>query len=387
VSFEKILYFLVQHNALIIESLIGLILVVIVYLSFRAFLSARQEELHPTAAGGADLSKIEEALKKILEQANKSVPAGTVASGDGAGLLAEIEKLKAELLAKQAEIEAARAGGAAGAGGAPGAPGSGPVLTNEEKATLEGKIKELQGKLAEYEIIAEDIADLSFFKEENAKLKKELDNMKSSAGAVVAAPAPAPAPAVAPADGAPPAAPVAAPPPEAPPATPVVAPTPEAPPTAPVVAPTPEAPPAAAPAEVAAAPDAPASVVDDDLMKEFAAAVEEQKQSSAPAAAPPPEAPPTAAPTEAPVSEPAPETAAPESAEPAAVDLGSMDMDKMLNEATVLKPDEAAPADPLSENLDADKLLNEASGMNAAGAKTEDEKIMGQFEDFVKKGT
>ena len=36
-------------------------------------------------------------------------------------------------------------------------------------AELLAKIKDLEGKLAEYEIIEDDIADLTFFKEENAK--------------------------------------------------------------------------------------------------------------------------------------------------------------------------------------------------------------------------
>jgi hypothetical protein len=40
------------------------------------------------------------------------------------------------------------------------------------------KIKNLEGKLSEYEIIEDDIADLSNFKEENIRLQKELEALK-----------------------------------------------------------------------------------------------------------------------------------------------------------------------------------------------------------------
>lgn len=48
-----------------------------------------------------------------------------------------------------------------------------------DASSLKAKIEELQGKLAEYEILEDDIADLSKFKEENAKLKAELEALKN----------------------------------------------------------------------------------------------------------------------------------------------------------------------------------------------------------------
>ena len=89
-----------------------------------------------------------------------------------------------------------------------------------ETNQLQERIKELEARLSEYEIIAEDIADLSFYKEENHKLQKEIDEIKNKGTSGTAAttttasasPSPAPSPAPpAPAAQDPAPAPVAAP--------------------------------------------------------------------------------------------------------------------------------------------------------------------------------
>ncbi|MCJ8277757.1 MAG: hypothetical protein HRT44_14130, partial [Bdellovibrionales bacterium] len=55
------------------------------------------------------------------------------------------------------------------------------------------KIDELEARLLEYEIIEDDIADLSLYKAENEKLKTELASLRGG-GAPEPAPTPAPAP-------------------------------------------------------------------------------------------------------------------------------------------------------------------------------------------------
>lgn len=47
-----------------------------------------------------------------------------------------------------------------------------------ESVDLQAKVKELTEKLSEYEIIEDDIANLSFYKTENIKLKNELEKLK-----------------------------------------------------------------------------------------------------------------------------------------------------------------------------------------------------------------
>ncbi len=138
------------------------------------------------------------------------------------------------------------------------------------------KIEELEKKLGEYAIIEDDIANLNLYKEENVRLKTELDRMKSAGPADATAVAPAPTAASAPA-------PVAAPPTPAPAPAPAAAVASAAEPTpapAPVAAatPPPAATPTPAPAVAEATPAADAStpvakIDSEKLLAEFDALV------------------------------------------------------------------------------------------------------------------
>jgi len=331
VNFENFLQFWSAYNRQIIEFVFVSTFVLILFTIYRQFFAKSE-----TAGGGdvhstpisIDTSEIEEKLKKILENqgAFKAMPADPGmpsrastpnAAAPGAGMdTQELEKLRVEIKEKEKAIEDLKKTVASAPTGA------GAVTTPADTKKLDDKIKELEGRLQEYEIISEDIADLSFYKEENARLQKELGS-KGAAPAPVEPAAPAPvakveaAPVVAPA-------PVAAP--IEPPPVAAVAPAPaEAP--APVT-------PAAATSAVPAAEAAPGSidsVIDDDILKEFAAAVEGQKSAEKPKKVA----------AEAPESTPI-EAAAPPTGEP------------------------AHPVDP-------QKL-------------TESKELMGEFENFIKKG-
>jgi hypothetical protein len=367
---DSLLKFIFNHNTAIIEVLIALTALAALFLSFRSFMTQDSG-----GAMGGDFSKLEETLKKLLEKAGTvtaNAPSGaSAAAGTESGnLLAEISTLKTELEDKKKMIDEIQKGSADGKTAAAG-------ISAEDKSKLEAKIKELEGKLSEYEIISEDIADLSKYKEQNVKLKAELEDLKKNQSAAPAAVAPAPA-----------AVQVAAAPAEAPAAVqvttapPVQAVTPAA--VAPAAVQAATAPPVQAAAPAASAPpvqtapvpqSAPAagndvsSLVDDDLMKEFAAAVENQKKvgSEQPAST-------AASPQQA---------AAPEGE----IDLGAMDVDKMAAEAAKIT-DSSGPEISFEEavgtNLNEDKLLAEASGMEGP-ALAEEKKLLGQFEDYVKK--
>lgn len=267
-TIDKFLSFWSQHNTVIIEGLVALIVLLSLFVAYRAFFGKKESGgSSAELGGGLDAVQLEKTLQKILENQNGSGKASRAGAdlgvdvdldnmdkGEGGGaasaeLTAEVAQLKqalnesrkkAETLqgkVKEAEDKAAQA--AAAGGGAPAEAG----MSAQEKEDLSGKIRDLEARLAEYEIISEDIADLSRYREENEELRKELDNVKSAAPAAAPAPA-APAPA-----------PAAPPPPE----------------------PVPEAPVAeAAPAE----PSVGADLIDDELMKEFAAAVEGQQNKS-----------------------------------------------------------------------------------------------------------
>lgn len=181
VNVEQFLSFWSRHNTHIIEVLIGLILLTVVYLAFRLFFGGEASEAASVGAlGTADLEKT---LQRILENQSVSAPA--------AGGSEEIEKLKAQIAEKEKALEELKQAAPAD-GGAPAADSGAADALNAEKKKLEEKVKDLEARLAEYEIISEDIADLSFYKEENGKLQKELESLKAGAPAAPAAAAPTP---------------------------------------------------------------------------------------------------------------------------------------------------------------------------------------------------
>lgn len=268
-SLDKFLDFWSNHNQTIIQALIVLTLIFIVALVFITLFGSK-EEVSATQVGiSPDLEK---SLQKLLENQTKAAvfdfsknpdaaAPSTAATTEGSAAInaeaaAQVEKLKAEMAQKEKKIQdlntqLSQAVSTAAAGAA------------ADSSGLESRIKELEARLAEYDIISEDIADLSRYKDENEKLKAELSGLRSVAVAPAATPVAAAPPPVS--------APVAAP--------------------APVVT--------AAPAQPAAPAPAPEPVVDpaggqidDDLMKEFAAAVEGQKAATqgATAGAPAPSA-------------------------------------------------------------------------------------------------
>ena len=376
---ESFLLFFFKHNAVLIESLVVAILLAAAILTYRSFKISKEEESNKGAS--PDLAHLEGMLQKILEKSN-SMPGGAAGAAtspapknnhppiDAAALTEQINILKKELEVRQQEITAIKASPSAGAAAQPN------ELTNEEKASLEAQIKELQKKLEEFDIISADIADLSFYKEENLRLQKELANIK---GAAPSTPAPVA---------------VAPPPPQPAPAAPPPKPEPEPAPVAKVVetpAAAPAPPPPPPPVEVKAAepvveaPAAPApvveekaeatavqEVVDEDLIKEYAAMVDAQRSSldeldSIPKAQS--------------ESKSEGETAASPSETESIV--SNFDIEKMAAEATKLpEVDENSKVNILTETLDPEKLAEEANNMNADQQAKE---IMGQFEDFSKK--
>lgn len=246
----------------------ALIILLSLFVGYRGFFG-KKDAGSSDAGGGLDAVQLEKTLQRILENQSKSNAAThadsatehadldhshdkpAAASGGGSESAAEVAQLKAAVAesrkkaealqakVKEAEEKAAAAIAAASAGSA--APAATDGMSEQEKEDFAAKIRDLEARLAEYEIISEDIADLSRYREENDELRKELDNVKSIQAAAPAPVAPAPV--------------QAAPPPPAP-------------------APEPEVPVAAAPPPE----ESPNSdLIDDELMREFAAAVEGQQ--------------------------------------------------------------------------------------------------------------
>lgn len=337
---EQALTYVTHHSESIIQWLLFAILAISGLLIARSMFSKK--------AAGGDNSELSDALKKIMEQTakleaislDKAAP-GTVAAVDG-----QVQALKTDLANREAEIAKLKAAGTAD-----------PKAAEEAKA-LASRIQELEAKLSEYEILEDDIADLSLYKEENTRLRSEIEKIK---GGGAASPAPAAAEAAKPAGG------------EPGDSNDIVAEFAQAVSADPEIGP----------------PPATIEVQDTgDPMADFESAVKaEKKVTGAPVAeAAPAAAAPTPTPTPAPAPKPAPAPvaqAAPEAAPAApaasgeAEDLfaefstgteggeggGGLDTDKMMAEMAALVSMEPSSGSALEEGIDTDKMALEATSL------------------------
>ncbi|MFM6927952.1 MAG: hypothetical protein ACKOX6_05775 [Bdellovibrio sp.] len=288
-TIEQVLSFFDHHNTAIIEGLVAIIILFGLYLGYRGFFA--KDEKHG-AGQGMDTAELEKTLKKILDN-QASAPAGATSrhahseehepeddfkemprqkathaaveqASESAGLVgespAEIQQLRLTLSESQKKIEVLQAQltvAETKATEVQAASVAAPAQGGGVDPEMEGKLRDLEARLAEYEIISEDIADLSRYRDENEKLKSEIDTLKAQGGGSSAPPVSSSEETVA-------AAPI---PPE------VV--EEAAPPDLSALDVDAAALIAEAEATNTAAPAA--DLIDDDLMKEFAAAVEGQK--------------------------------------------------------------------------------------------------------------
>lgn len=295
VTIEKFLLFWNSHNVHIIEGLLATIVVLSLLQAYRLFFGKKSHDDHDSVSGSSiDAAQIEKTLQKILDSqkhapsheasahgakhakddehsvpldmSDMDVGAKEAIAAVEAKAAAQITQLQTALEERKKEVITLQeqvAAGASGAAPAGAASGEESAASRAERDALNDKIKDLEARLAEYEIISEDIADLSKYRDENETLKSELEALKSQAASAPAAAAPAAAVQ---------AAPVAAPAPEPVVPVPLAEVAPEE------ISPVAAAEAAAAAAEMAPPPsEASNDLIDDDLMKEFAAAVEGQK--------------------------------------------------------------------------------------------------------------
>ncbi|MGE5086646.1 MAG: hypothetical protein ACM3MG_10125 [Bacillota bacterium] len=216
-TIEQVLSFFDHHNTAIIEGLVAIIILFGLYLGYRGFFA--KDEKHG-GGPGMDTAELEKTLQKILEN-QASAPAGTSrhvrveehdsaddfkemprektapaaqvseAAGGVGESPAEIEQLRLTLSESQKKIEVLQAQLAVAESKATeveAAIAAAPAPASNVNSDLEGKVRDLEARLAEYEIISEDIADLSRFRDENEKLKAEIDVLKGQGGGSSAPP-------------------------------------------------------------------------------------------------------------------------------------------------------------------------------------------------------
>ena len=70
-NLDSLIPFWMKHNATIIESLIGLSLLITAFLSIRSFLSAKNPSAFSSDGLGIDATQLEKTLKQLLERAGQ----------------------------------------------------------------------------------------------------------------------------------------------------------------------------------------------------------------------------------------------------------------------------------------------------------------------------
>lgn len=211
----SLLRYVTEHNQQVIGALVVIIIVTAILLLMRT-ISQEKNGLASPASGAAaelDIGAIETAFKRVLaaqggigsqssgassihsstndlfsnSAAGPSATSATSSERDSQiqDLAREIDRLTAELATKAGPSgfggttsESQPAGTASGTG-------SSAEMSADNAAfdILQTKIAELEAKLNEYEIIEDDIADLSRFKEENEELRRELEGLRRNATA------------------------------------------------------------------------------------------------------------------------------------------------------------------------------------------------------------
>lgn len=173
-NIDQLLSIWSQHNITIIESLIALVILLSLFLAFRGFFGSDAKNEKPqmlgekTSAGTAhekgtlhgDAAALVDDIE--LEDITPS------SSADHSAQLEEKDKTIAQL---ESEIQALKNAEAPVA-----------AVDTSQLEAVQGQVQELERRLSEYEILSEDLADLSRLKKENEDLKKQLEALKQGVG-------------------------------------------------------------------------------------------------------------------------------------------------------------------------------------------------------------
>ena len=180
-----------QHNEIALASLGALFLFTLIVLFMRSIGTKAAD----TGGSSTDFNAIETMLRKALAQ-SPGVRAGarvdaadpSYASDDSANTASSISADAASTIASlKHELEETRAAMAAQAAVKPTEVSASSRATDAgqpdgtQLEALQKKLVDLEARLAEYEIIEDDIADLSHFKEENMRLRDELAALRNGA--------------------------------------------------------------------------------------------------------------------------------------------------------------------------------------------------------------
>ena len=190
---NEIITWSAQHNTIVIQVVFSIVLLLILVYVYRLFFV---NSATPGAGeSSVELTEVNQKLDQLLEQQKNSgiqviekvipvqVDADVKAVADAmaapAANSAELDQAKAEnakLKAQLNELEKKLFELTPTAGAEAAAQDDSSKVDSAQLVELNKKIEELQSRLSEYDIIADDIAELSQLRAENAELKKKIEN-------------------------------------------------------------------------------------------------------------------------------------------------------------------------------------------------------------------
>jgi len=166
---ENVLQFIANYNTQIIKGGFAIVFLLLIIYVYRLFFVASAT----APEGSLNTDALEQKLNQLLE--NQKTKAATEPAEVSDVATAEIDRLKLEVYGlKQQLAEAEKKAVEVVATAAPSAPAADPNTPSPAQAEL---IKSLESRLAEYEIIAEDIAELTQLRNENTSLKAQLTQL------------------------------------------------------------------------------------------------------------------------------------------------------------------------------------------------------------------
>ncbi len=174
------------NNTLMIQICFTVVLVLLVVYVYRLFFVVSSGPAE-TSSGNFEVSQLNQKIEQLLQQkidgqsnANSNpgnVSSGQVASAASSSDRAEVQQLRAEVSTlRNALNESEKKVFDMSPSATSDAAGLVENKIGEEKAAeLSAKVEQLEARLAEYDVIAEDIAELSQLRSENSELKKRLN--------------------------------------------------------------------------------------------------------------------------------------------------------------------------------------------------------------------
>ncbi len=204
---NEIMNWITQYNSLIIQIGFTIVLILIVVYVYRLFFSPTVADTIAQEAN-LELSEVSQKLNQILNQqnSNQAMPQATQKESQQAPSdpkanygIETVERMKAEILQLQQKLnesekkvfELTPTSGNSSQNDKASIANSTEAAFNviqgsndqsaQQIAELNKKMENLQARLSEYDIIADDIAELSQLRAENAELKSKLSNSQVEA--------------------------------------------------------------------------------------------------------------------------------------------------------------------------------------------------------------